>query len=89
MSKFQTVEVVKTKPFGRLLITDGPMQSSEDDGGVYHQSLVHPALAGHPEPKKVLHSRAAERCVSHTSTRANASHDPSGIERLPRACTPS
>ena len=53
-SKFQTVEVVKTKPFGRLLITDGLMQSSEDDEYVYHQSLVHPALAGHPEPKKVF-----------------------------------
>ena len=53
-SEFQTVEVVKTKPFGRLLITDGLMQSSETDEYVYHQSLVHPALAHHPEPKKVF-----------------------------------
>ena len=53
-SKFQKVEVVKTKPFGRLLITDGLMQSSEDDEYVYHQSLVHPALTAHPNPKKVF-----------------------------------
>ena len=53
-SEFQTVELVKTKPFGRLLITDGLMQSSETDEYVYHQSLVHPALAHHPEPKKVF-----------------------------------
>ena len=53
-SAFQTVEVVKTKPFGRLLITDGLMQSSEDDEYVYHQCLVHPALAAHPAPKKVF-----------------------------------
>ena len=39
--KFQTVEVVKTVPFGSLLITDGLMQSSEVDEYVYHQSLVH------------------------------------------------
>lgn len=53
-SKFQTVEVVKTKPFGSLLVTDGLMQSSEDDEYVYHQSLVHPAMAAHPDPKKVF-----------------------------------
>ena len=45
---------MKTKPFGRLLITDGLMQSSEDDEYVYHQSLVHPALTAHPNPKKVF-----------------------------------
>lgn len=53
-SEFQTVEVVKTVPFGSLLITDGLMQSSEVDEYVYHQSLVHPALTAHPNPKKVL-----------------------------------
>ena len=53
-SKFQTVEVVKTKPFGSLLVTDGLMQSSEDDEYVYHQSLVHPVMTAHPNPKKVF-----------------------------------
>ena len=53
-SQFQTVEVVKTVPFGSLLITDGLMQSSEVDEYVYHQSLVHPALTAHPDPKKVF-----------------------------------
>jgi spermidine synthase len=53
-SAFQKVEVVKTKPFGRLLITDGLMQSSEEDEYVYHQSLVHPAMTAHPNPKKVF-----------------------------------
>eukprot|EP00227_Mantoniella_beaufortii_P008022 CAMPEP_0197580134 /NCGR_PEP_ID=MMETSP1326-20131121/3991_1 /TAXON_ID=1155430 /ORGANISM="Genus nov. species nov., Strain RCC2288" /LENGTH=339 /DNA_ID=CAMNT_0043143797 /DNA_START=90 /DNA_END=1109 /DNA_ORIENTATION=- len=53
-SKFQTVEVVKTKAFGSLLLTDGLMQSAQDDEYVYHQSLVHPAMAAHPCPKKVF-----------------------------------
>ena len=35
-SKFQEVEVVRTVPFGSLLITDGLMQSSEADEYVYH-----------------------------------------------------
>ena len=62
-SEFQTVEVVKTVPFGSLLITDGLMQSSEVDEYVYHQSLVHPALTAHPNPKKVLIAGGGEvRC---------------------------
>ena len=35
-SAFQEVEVVRTVPFGSLLITDGLMQSSEHDEYVYH-----------------------------------------------------
>lgn len=62
-SAFQRVEVVKTKPFGSLLITDGLMQSAEDDEYVYHQSLVHPAMAAHPDPKKVFIAGGGEvRC---------------------------
>lgn len=83
-SKFQTVEVVKTKPFGRLLITDGLMQSSEDDEYVYHQSLVHPALAGHPEPKKVFIAGGGEVRFPHVHTRANAFPRSVRIERSPR-----
>lgn len=53
-SKFQEVEVVRTVPFGSLLITDGLMQSSEHDEYVYHESLVHPALAAHANPRRVF-----------------------------------
>ena len=53
-SEFQEVEVVRTVPFGSLLITDGLMQSSEHDEYVYHESLVQPALAAHPNPKRVF-----------------------------------
>ena len=45
---------MKTVPFGSLLITDGLMQSSEVDEYVYHQSLVHPVMTAHPNPKKVF-----------------------------------
>ena len=68
-SKFQTVEVVKTVPFGSLLITDGLMQSSEVDEYVYHQSLVHPALTAHPDPKKVFIAGGGEVRFRESSNR--------------------
>jgi thermospermine synthase len=53
-SEFQEIEVVQTKPFGSLLITDGLMQSSESDEVVYHEALVHPAMTLHECPKRVF-----------------------------------
>lgn len=53
-SAFQEVEVVRTVPFGSLLITDGLMQSSEHDEYVYHESLVHPGMTAHPCPRRVF-----------------------------------
>ena len=53
-SKFQQVEVLETGPFGRCLIIDGLMQSSDVDEHVYHECLVHPALLAHPNPKNIF-----------------------------------
>ena len=53
-SEFQEIEVVQTTPFGRLLVTDGLMQSSECDEVVYHEALVHPAMTLHENPKRVF-----------------------------------
>ncbi|KAK3243519.1 hypothetical protein CYMTET_46837 [Cymbomonas tetramitiformis] len=53
-SKFQEVEVVETKAFGRCLITDRLMQSSLNDEAIYHESLVQPAMTAHANPKKVF-----------------------------------
>ena len=52
-SKFQSVQVFNTEPFGQVLVTDGLLQSTEIDEHVYHESLVQPALCLHPSPKKV------------------------------------
>ena len=52
-SKFQTVDVVDLEPFGRTLLIDGLIQSCQVDEFVYHESLVHPALLAHPNPKQV------------------------------------
>lgn len=51
---FQEVEILDLKSYGRCLVLDGKMQSSQADECVYHEALVHPALLSHPNPKKVF-----------------------------------
>jgi len=53
-SPFQQVEVIETKDFGRTLVLDGVTQSAHVDEYIYHESMVHPALLAHPNPKTVL-----------------------------------
>ncbi|MCS7385429.1 MAG: polyamine aminopropyltransferase [archaeon GB-1867-005] len=53
-SKYQRIEIVELEEFGRALILDGLIQSTEADEAYYHESLVHPAMTLHPNPKKVL-----------------------------------
>jgi spermidine synthase len=53
-TKFQKVEIIKTGAFGKCLVLDDKIQSSDFDEYVYHESLVHPALLTHPHPEKVF-----------------------------------
>ncbi len=53
-SDFQEIEVFENKLFGRILILDGLVQTSEKDEFFYHEMLVHPALISHPSPERVL-----------------------------------
>jgi len=46
--------VVKTEPFGLVLLLDGKMQSTEHDEWIYHEGLVHPAMLLHPGPRRVF-----------------------------------
>jgi thermospermine synthase len=59
-SEFQTVSVLDTVPFGKCLIIDGLMQSSDVDERIYHECLVHPAMLVHPNPKSVYIGGAGE-----------------------------
>jgi spermidine synthase len=51
---FQRLEIIDTLSYGRCLMLDGKMQSSESDEFIYHEALVHPALLTHPHPKSVF-----------------------------------
>lgn len=53
-TQFQQVEILDTKSYGRCLVLDGKMQSSEVDEFIYHEALVHPAMLTHPHPEKVF-----------------------------------
>ncbi len=51
---FQSVGVIRTPVFGKMLILDGDTQSSQNDEKIYHESLVHPAMAGASDRSDVL-----------------------------------
>lgn len=51
---FQALEIIDTDPFGRVLILDEALQTSEGDEFMYHEMLVHVALMTHPNPRRVL-----------------------------------
>ncbi|OGD30002.1 MAG: hypothetical protein A2Y56_05670 [Candidatus Aminicenantes bacterium RBG_13_63_10] len=51
---FQTAEVVDTADYGRALFLDGLVQSTAEDEFIYHESLIHPALLLHSEPRRVF-----------------------------------
>lgn len=53
-SQFQQVAVIATPVFGKMLVLDGDTQSSERDERIYHEALVHPALAAVRDRSDVL-----------------------------------
>ena len=53
-TKFQSIEIIRTGRYGKCLVLDNKIQSSEFDEFVYHEALVHPALVSHPNPENVF-----------------------------------
>jgi spermidine synthase len=53
-SEFQQIDIFDTEEYGRMLVLDGKVQSTLKDEFIYHESLVHPIMLAHPEPKRVL-----------------------------------
>ncbi|HZK24765.1 MAG TPA: polyamine aminopropyltransferase [Oscillospiraceae bacterium] len=53
-TKYQVVEIMETDFYGRCLVLDGKIQSSQYDEYIYHETLIQPAMTLHPEPKNVM-----------------------------------
>jgi spermidine synthase len=53
-SEFQQIAIVRSPVFGTMLVLDGDTQSSQRDERIYHETLVHPALAGAADRSEVL-----------------------------------
>lgn len=53
-SRFQKIEVLQTKGFGRMLLLDGAVMLCERDEFIYHEMIAHVPLFTHPDPRAVL-----------------------------------
>ncbi len=53
-SEFQTVKVIESKAYGRMLILDGVAQTTDQDEFVYHEMMAHVPVSYHPNPQKIL-----------------------------------
>ncbi|UCC38316.1 MAG: polyamine aminopropyltransferase [Candidatus Aminicenantes bacterium] len=53
-SDYQKIEVIENEYFGRVLLLDDLVQTSERDEFFYHEMLVHPALVAHPSSQNIL-----------------------------------
>lgn len=53
-SEYQHVEIIDTVAFGKALVLDDAMQTTEADEFLYHEPLVHIPLLAHPNPRRVL-----------------------------------
>ena len=54
VSPYQHVQVAVSPLFGRMLILDDAVQTTERDEYIYHEMLVHLPLLTHPAPRRVL-----------------------------------
>jgi spermidine synthase len=47
------VEVLETS-YGRIIVKNARLQSTQNDEWIYHEALVHPAMVAHPNPRSIL-----------------------------------
>ena len=53
-TKYQELTIFQTPGFGKVLVLDKDVQSTERDEYIYHDTLVHPAMLLHENPRRVL-----------------------------------
>lgn len=53
-SEYQRIDIFESEEFGRFLTLDGYMMMTERDEFIYHEMIVHPAMAVHPNVRTVL-----------------------------------
>jgi len=53
-TRFQSIEIIRSGSFGKCLMLDGKIQSSEVDEFIYHEALVQPSMITQPCPETVF-----------------------------------
>jgi len=51
---FQHIMLLDTHQYGKMLLLDGRVQTTEKDEFIYHEMMAHVPLLSHPNPEKVL-----------------------------------
>ncbi|OGX39926.1 MAG: spermidine synthase [Omnitrophica WOR_2 bacterium RIFCSPHIGHO2_02_FULL_68_15] len=51
---FQRMQILDTEAYGRALVLDGVVQTTERDEHIYHEMMTHVPLIAHPRPRRVL-----------------------------------
>jgi spermidine synthase len=49
-TKFQHAEIMETHAYGKVLVLDGRIQSSQAEDAIYHEALVHPGMLASERP---------------------------------------
>ena len=53
-SEFQRIDLIETNQWGKMLVLDGMVMTTDKDEFVYHEMITHLAMNTHPNPKQVL-----------------------------------
>ncbi|MEE8577437.1 MAG: polyamine aminopropyltransferase [candidate division Zixibacteria bacterium] len=53
-SKFQRIDIIENKDFGKLLVLYGSLMVCDNDNNSYNEMIAHVPLFAHPAPKQVL-----------------------------------
>lgn len=53
-SEFQAIDVIDTEFFGKVLLLDGLVMTTETDEFFYHEMIAHIPMLSHPNPESVL-----------------------------------
>ncbi|NPA12530.1 MAG: polyamine aminopropyltransferase [Aquificae bacterium] len=53
-SPYQEIVILDTVEFGKMLVLDGLVQTTERDEFIYHEMLAHPPMVLHKNPERVL-----------------------------------
>ncbi len=54
VTPFQKLDILESSRYGRILLLDDVMMTTEFDEHVYHEMIAHVPLFAHPSPRKVL-----------------------------------
>lgn len=53
-SEFQRIDLIETNQWGKMLVLDGMVMTTDKDEFVYHEMITHLAMNTHPNPKTVV-----------------------------------